>query len=99
VIPGENVGRPRADLKKPWDAVCKAAGLDGVHLHDLRHTFASVAAGASLGLPIVGKLLGHRNASTTQRYAHLDPDPMRRAVEMIGSTIAAAMAGRESKGR
>jgi integrase len=91
VIPGENVGRPRADLKKPWDAVCKAAGLDGVHLHDLRHTFASVGAGASLGLPIVGRLLGHRNASTTQRYAHLDADPMRRAVEMIGSTIAAAM--------
>jgi integrase len=91
IFPGEKPGRPRVDLKKPWDAVCKAAGLDGVRLHDLRHTFASVGAGASLGLPIVGKLLGHSQPSTTQRYAHLDADPMRRAVEMIGSTIAAAM--------
>jgi integrase len=68
--------------------------LDGVRLHDLRHSFASVGAGASLGLPIIGKLLGHSQPSTTQRYAHLDADPMRRAVETIGSTIAAAMAGK-----
>ena len=52
------------------------------------------SAGASLGLPIIGKLLGHSQPSTTQRYAHLDADPMRRAVETIGSTIAAAMAGK-----
>jgi integrase len=94
LIPGEKPGQPRADLKKPWDAVCKQAGLDGVHLHDLRHTFASVAAGASLGLPIIGKLLGHSQPSTTQRYAHLDADPMRRAVETIGATISAAMAAK-----
>jgi integrase len=94
VIPGEKTGQPRADLKRPWDAICEAAGLDGVRLHDLRHSFASVGAGASLGLPIIGKLLGHSQPSTTQRYAHLDADPMRRAVETIGSTIAAAMAGK-----
>jgi integrase len=93
VFPGEKTGQPRADLKRPWDAICKAAALDGVRLHDLRHSFASVGAGASLGLPIIGKLLGHQQASTTQRYAHLDADPMRRAVETIGSTIEAAMAG------
>ena len=94
VFPGEKKGQPRADLKRPWDAICEAAGLDGVRLHDLRHSFASVGAGASLGLPIIGKLLGHRQASTTQRYAHLDDDPMRRAVETIGSTIATAMMGK-----
>jgi integrase len=94
VIPGEKTGQPRADLKRPWDAICELAGLDGVRLHDLRHSFASVGAGASLGLPIIGKLLGHSQPSTTQRYAHLDADPMRRAVETIGSTIAAAMAGK-----
>jgi integrase len=93
VIPGEKAGQPRADLKRPWDAICEAAGIGGVRLHDLRHSFASVGAGASLGLPIIGKLLGHSQPSTTQRYAHLDADPMRRAVETIGSTIAAAMAG------
>ncbi len=93
IIAGERAGAPRADLKKPWAAVCKAAGLDGVRLHDLRHSFASIGAGASMGLPVIGKLLGHSQAATTHRYAHLDADPLRRAVETIGSTIDAAMRG------
>jgi hypothetical protein len=59
----------------------------------LRHSFASFGAAASLGLPIIGKLLGHFQAATTARYAHLDADPMRKAAETIGNTIAAAMAG------
>jgi integrase len=84
-------GAPRADLKKPWAAVRRAAGLDGVRLHDLRHSFASIGAGSSFGLPIIGKLLGHSQPATTARYAHLDADPVRRAVESIGATIAAAM--------
>jgi integrase len=93
VIPGEKAGQPRVDLKRPWAAVTKAAGLEGLRIHDLRHSFASVGAGASLGLPIIGKLLGHSQAATTHRYAHLDADPMRRAAETIGATIAAAMGG------
>jgi site-specific recombinase XerD len=48
-----------------------------------------------MGLPIIGKLLGHSQAATTQRYAHLGDDPMRAAVETIGATISAAMAGRK----
>ena len=93
VIPGEKAGQPRVDLKRPWAAVTKAARLEGLRIHDLRHSFASVGAGASLGLPIIGKLLGHSQAATTHRYAHLDADPLRRAVETIGATIAAAMDG------
>jgi hypothetical protein len=46
-----------------------------------------------LGLPIVGKLLGHKSTETTARYAHLDADPLRRASNAIGATIAAALAG------
>ena len=65
--------------------------LDGLRIHDLRHSFASFGAGGGLGLPIVGKLLGHVNAVTTARYAHLDADPLRVASERIGTTIAAAM--------
>jgi integrase len=91
LIPGRKEGEPRADLKAPWRAITKAAKLEGVRIHDFRHSFASVGAGASLGLPIIGKLLGHTQAATTHRYAHLDADPMRRAAETIGSTIAAAM--------
>ena len=93
IIAGAKDGAPRADLKKPWVAVCRAAGLEGLRLHDLRHSFASFGAGASLGLPIIGKLLGHSQAATTHRYAHLDADPLRRAVDTIGATISAAMDG------
>jgi hypothetical protein len=46
-------------------------------------------------LPIVGKLLGHTSAATTQRYAHLDADPLRRASDAISATIAAAMDGKK----
>lgn len=86
--------RPRSDLKKSWAAVRRHAGLGAIRLHDLRHSFASVGVGASMGLPIVGKLLGHSNAGTTQRYAHLDADPLRRASNAIGATIAAALDGK-----
>jgi integrase len=96
IIAGLKDGAPRADLKKPWAGVTKASGLDGLRIHDLRHSFASIGAGASLGLPIIGKLLGHTQAATTHRYAHLDSDPMRRAAETIGATIAAAMGGASS---
>jgi integrase len=91
VIPGARPDTPRADLKKPWAAVIEAASLPGLRIHDLRHSFASVGAGSGLGLPIVGKLLGHTQAATTQRYAHLDADPVRRAADAIGATIAAAL--------
>jgi integrase len=95
VIAGQDAGtdkeKPRADLNKPWRAMRKRAGLDGVRLHDLRHTHASIGAGAGLGLPIIGKLLGHTKAATTQKYAHLDVDPLRRASDHIGARIAAAL--------
>jgi integrase len=94
VVPGDDPEKPRADLKRPWEAVGRRAGLERVRLHDLRHTYASFGAGGGLGLPIIGKLLGHTQVSTTQRYAHLDADPLRRASEAIGSRIAAALDGR-----
>ena len=91
VIAGDNHERPRADLNRPWRAVATRADLEGVRLHDLRHTHASIGAGAGLGLPIIGKLLGHTQPSTTARYAHLDADPLRSASEAIAVRIAAAM--------
>jgi integrase len=95
VIAGQAAGtdhdKPRADLNRPWRAIVKRADLNGLRIHDLRHTHASVGAGLGLGLPIIGKLLGHTQPSTTARYAHLDADPLRRASEHIGSHLAAAM--------
>lgn len=94
VISGDSPTEPRSDLKRPWTVVTRRAGLDGLRLHDLRHSYASVGAGAGLGLPIIGKLLGHKSVETTQRYAHLDSDPVRRATNTIGATIAAALDGK-----
>jgi integrase len=93
VVPGHDPEQPRHDMKRPWDAVNRRAGLTGVRLHDLRHTYASFGAGGGLGLPIIGRLLGHAQATTTARYAHLDNDPLRRASEAIAGRIAAALDG------
>jgi integrase len=95
VVPGDDPTKPRHDLKRPWDAVTRQAGLAGVRLHDLRHTYASFGAGGGLGLPFIGRLLGHAQTATTARYAHLDNDPLRRASEAIAARIAAALDGKQ----
>ncbi|WP_050743001.1 MULTISPECIES: site-specific integrase [unclassified Shinella] len=94
VFPGESRDgqpQPRTDLKRPWRLVTKVAGLEGVRIHDLRHSFASVGAGDGHGLVVIGKLLGHTQASTTERYAHLDNDPLRKVSDAIATRIASAM--------
>jgi integrase len=92
VMPGDDPTGPRHDLKRPWDAVTRRAGLIGVRLHDLRHTYASFGAGGGLGLPIIGRLLGHSQPATTARYAHLDNDPLRRASDLSNLPIFFAIA-------
>ena len=94
---GTNDEKPRSDLNRPWRAIVKRARLSGLRIHDLRHTHASVGAGLGFGLPIIGKLLGHTQPSTTARYAHLDADPLRRASEHIGNRLAAAMGDRKAR--
>ena len=93
VFSTEDMKRPKHDLSRPWRLITRAADLVGLRLHDLRHSYASVGAAASLGLPIIGKLLGHRAVKTTEKYAHLDADPLRRATDIIGTSITAAMNG------
>lgn len=94
VFPGGREGAALVNLKKPWGAIREAAGLPDVRLHDLRHSFAAAGAGAGLGLPIIGRALGHKTPTTTARYAHVAPDPVREAVEAVGGRIAAGLAGR-----
>jgi integrase len=84
-------------IDKIWRSIRKGAGLEGIRLHDLRHSFASVGAIGGLSLPIIGALLGHKHAMTTARYAHLSADPVRAANEAIGSRIAAAMVGQPER--
>jgi integrase len=91
VIVGSKSGTHLVNIEKPWRAIRERAGLSDVRLHDLRHSFASIGAAAGLGLPMIGALLGHKEAATTQRYAHLAADPLRAANELIGREIAKAM--------
>lgn len=93
VIAGAKPSKPRSDLKRPWQRVSNHAGISDVRLHDLRHTYASVGAMSGMGLGIVGKLLGHQTPETTAQYSHFADDPLRRASEAIGGTIAAALGG------
>lgn len=76
---------------KVWQIIRRMAGLEDVRLHDLRHSFASIAVSGGASLPIIGALLGHADSATTQRYAHLHDDPLKAASEAVGSKIAAAM--------
>ncbi len=92
VIPGAKPGSHRASLQNVWPRICRHAGIQNVRIHDLRHTFASYGVNGGQGLPVIGRLLGHSKITTTQRYAHLDDDPVRAASEAIGATIAASMA-------
>jgi integrase len=91
VFPGAVAGEPIAAFHHVWAFVRARAKLGkGPRLYDLRHTFASVGAGGGLSLPIIGKLLGHTQVRTTQRYAHLADDPVREATEKIGKVISGA---------
>jgi integrase len=93
VIVGARAERNLVNIEKPWRRIRKIAGLDDFRLHDLRHTYASVAAGLGEGLPIIGKLLGHTQAQTTERYAHLAADPVKAATERVGAAITEMMNG------
>lgn len=75
-----------------WRRLRDEAGLPGVRIHDLRHTFASHAAMNKETLPMIGRLLGHANVQTTTRYAHLDDGHLFEAVQQIGDTVNALLA-------
>lgn len=97
VIAGRDPDKPLVNLRKPWHRIRAKAGLEGVRLHDLRHSFASVGAAGGLSLPMIGALLGHTQAATTQRYAHLAADPLKQAADMIGERIRAAINGKSGE--
>ena len=95
VFPGErrgkNKGEHRVDLNDAWSWVRRRAKIPDVRLHDLRHSYASIAVSAGQTLPIIGALLGHSQPATTARYAHLMDHPLRAASEQTAATIAASL--------
>ncbi len=86
VIAGKNKGAHLTDLQHPWQRIRKAAGLEEVRIHDLRHTFASGGLLVGEGLPMIGMLLGHTQVLTTALYAHLADAPVKAAATHIAET-------------
>jgi len=75
------------DLRKPFEKACNVAGIENFRIHDLRHTFASMAVSAGANLYAVQRLLGHQDIAMTQRYAHLAADDLKRATEGVAGLL------------
>jgi integrase len=93
VFPSPKTGRALVTIKTAWRGIRREAGIEGVRLHDLRHSFASMLASGGASLPLIGSLLGHVQANTTLRYAHLTDAARRAAVERVGAVVAGQPAG------
>lgn len=92
-FPGRDPRKPLREIKRVWSAVRVAAKLEDVRLHDLRHSFASVPA-AEEPLLVIGALLGHKDLSSTKRYAHLGDSPVKRAADKTARNISTWMSAR-----
>jgi integrase len=89
VIAGKMPGKHATDLQHPWRRIRERAGLTGVRIHDLRHTYASNAVSSGMPIQMVGRLLGHTQLQTTMRYAHLADDPVKQAAEENAARLSA----------
>jgi integrase len=81
LLPNPKTKKPFTDIKHPWETARKAAGLEGLHIHDLRHSAASFMINAGIDLFAVGRILGHADHQSTMRYSHLANDTLMKAVE------------------
>jgi integrase len=97
VVAGQKHGVPYRNLTHAWGRARKFAGLDDVRLHDLRHSYASLAAGRGVSLYTIGKLLGHKDPVSTQRYAHLAQDVTQSINDELGAVMQAAIKKPRSK--
>lgn len=90
IFPSPVTGRPSPSLHFPWLRIRQRSGLEGVRLHDLRHSFASVLVNGGVSLYVVQGLLGHSQPRMTQRYAHLAQQTLRDAAEVVGTIVQSA---------
>ncbi len=91
VIVGKVYCRSMVNIQKPWVIVRKTARLENFRIHDLRHSFASTAAESGASLLHIGKLLGHKKSTTTERYAHITNNPVKELNEEVGHLIKDTM--------
>jgi integrase len=96
VFPSAVAGEHLKEIKRLWTSVRHSAKLDGLRLHDLRHSYASVSAIGGESLLVVRSLLGHARIATTERYAHLSDDPVRRAADRASGDISSWLRGKET---
>lgn len=96
VIVGAKPGAHLVNLKDPWAVIQTAADIEDVRIHDLRHSYASMAAAGGMSLPQIGALLGHNSTQTTARYAHLADDVLQRSAAVISDRIASKTTARQS---
>jgi site-specific recombinase XerD len=97
VFPGDAKGKPVQDIKRFWNDVRAKAAIPDARVHDLRHTFASLLVSGGMSLPMIGKLLGHTQVQTTQRYAHIFDDRLRAGVNEDRRYAAAEAAHRRRR--
>ena len=90
VFVNEITRRPPRSIFYAWDTIRRRVGIENVRLHDLRHSYASFLVNSGHSLYEVQSLLGHANASMTQRYAHLSQGRLRDAANSVGDIIATA---------
>lgn len=87
LFPGDTVDQPVQEIRRFWARIQKEVGIPDVHIHDLRHTFASLLVSGGASLEMIGKLLGHSQMQTTQRYAHLMDSPLRAGVDAVANAF------------
>ena len=87
LFPGDVPGQPVVDLKRFWERMRLQAKIPDVCIHDLRHTFASLLVSGGESLEIIGRVLGHIQIGTTQRYAHLIDSPLRAGFNAVGEML------------
>ncbi len=95
MFPGKKTGTWFTGIQKPWQRIRAKAGLEDIRIHDLRHSFASMAVANGESLYLVGSVLGHRQAATTQRYAHVAMTPVLEVAGRTASRIADLIGGHD----
>ena len=97
LFPARPPTRPVDNIAFHWDRIRNEAELPGLRLHDLRHSWASVAAVNGVDMVTTAKLLGHALVETTERYTHLSDRSVTDAADRVSNRIHAALAGRDAE--
>jgi integrase len=87
LFPGDVPDQPVGDPKRFWPRIREVAEIPDVRIHDLRHTFASLLVSGGASLEMIGRLLGHTQIGTTQRYAHLIDAPLWAGINAVGEML------------